>query len=82
MTTKLLLSTLATAAMFFGAPAYSAEEKHAGDKGQVHCDPAKDKNCRDEHPAKGDDHKAGDKHDEKEGKAHSEKDHGKDEMKK
>jgi hypothetical protein len=77
MTAKLLLSTLATAAVLFGAPAYSADEKaHADGKAHVKCDPAKDKDCKDEH-------KAGDKHDDKEGKGHSEKeDHGKDEMKK
>ena len=69
--------------MFFAAPAYSADEKaHTDDKAHVKCDPAKDKSCKDEHPAKDDGHKAGDKHDEKDGKGHSEKDHGKDEMKK
>lgn len=87
-TTKLLLSTLTTAALMFGAPAYSADEKaHADDKAHVHCDLAKDKNCKDEHPAKGDEHghKAGEKHEHKEGDGHAEKDghdHSKDEKKK
>lgn len=83
MSTKLLLSTLATAAMMFAAPAFSAEEKADG-KEHVHCDPAKDKNCKDEHVGKNDGHghKPGDKHESKDD--HNEKDghaHGKDEKK-
>lgn len=58
MTSKLLLSTLATTALMFGAPAYSAEGKdHAHDKEEhAKCDPAKDKDCKDDHK-EGDDHK-------------------------
>lgn len=86
MPIKLLLSTLAATALVFAAPAYSAEEKApASDKEHVHCDPAKDKNCKDEHPAKTDEHghKAGDKHEHKEGDGHKDShDHGKDEKKK
>lgn len=86
MSTKLLLSTLATAAVLFAAPAFSAEEKAKADgKEHVHCDPAKDKNCKDEHIGKNDGHghKPGDKHESKDD--HSEKDghdHGKKEEKK
>jgi len=62
MTSKLLLSTLATASLILGAPAYSADGKdHADDKAQVKCDPAKDKDCK-EHKADEKDHKAGDGH--------------------
>jgi hypothetical protein len=64
MTSKLLLSTLATAALVFGAPAaYSADGKTASDgKEQAHCDKAKDKNCKDEHDQSKEAHKDGDKH--------------------
>ncbi len=78
MPTKLLLSTLATAALVFAAPAFSAEEKTAESTKEVHCDKTKDKDCKDEHDHSkdgGKGHKAGDKHDD-------DHDHSKDEKKK
>lgn len=47
MTSKLLLTTLATATLIFGAPAYSCDDKDdAAKKDQAKCDPAKDKDCK------------------------------------
>lgn len=49
MTSKLLLTTLATATLIFGTPAYSCDDKDdAAQKDHAKCDPAKDKDCNSE----------------------------------
>lgn len=49
MTSKLLLTTLATATLIFGAPAYSCDDKDdATQKDHGKCDPAKEKDCKGE----------------------------------